>query len=440
MAVINVQPLAVGISETVQSTQINAAPQPSSLLFINTNDTHDTVTATGYLNQYKQQYGNVFINGQLAVVYTTDNGQSAYQVRISGDNTSLVPEVNPGSVTLPVVSGDFVVFDGTTGVLKDAGYSASNAAKTKVVMANAATTANLIPKFTDAAGTIGDGYTPSDTAKTVSVMAAAATTANLIPKFTDIAGTIGDGYTPSNTAKTTAVMANAAVVANHIACFTDTAGTVDDDAATAINAGNIQAGLNATAGAFVSYPATTTAGTFIVGATASSGAFNTTLTNNALGQSTVFHLPDPGAAAAGILVSDLTAPDNNANLVRFDITVGFAALAAGGSVTLYASSDAKQYKIINLWVNAGGTNFSGGGGDRLLDITDNTTVYSAIPAASLQTLANTGWGEAGLPFPAAAAINTSTAAGAALVAKYSGGAADYGAGSVVISGLLQRVA
>jgi hypothetical protein len=344
-------------------------------------------------------------------------------------------------------------------------------------MATAATTANLIPKFTDTAGTIGNGYTPSDTAKTVAVMADAATTVDLIPKFTDIAGTIGDGYTPSDdtqtivsmvdgatiagnfavysditgttedltyspsdASKTKVVMANAAVIANHIACFSDTAGTVNDDAATAINAGNIQAGLDATAGALVSYPATTTTGTMIVQATSNSGAFNTVVTNNALGQTTTFHLPDPGAASAGILVSTITAPDNNANLIRFDVTATAAALATAGTVTLLTSSGAKQYKIINLWVNAGGTNFSGGGGDRLLDITDGTTVYSTVPAASLQTLANTGWGVTELPFPAAAAINTSTAAGASLICQYSGGAADYGAGSVVISGLLQRVA
>lgn len=149
---------------------------------------------------------------------------------------------------------------------------------------------------------------------------------------------------------------------------------------------------------------------------------------------------DSGIASNLVLRTNIATPDTNVNLVTFDVTVTAAALASGASVTLYASTGAKQYKIRALWVNRGDTNFSGGGGDRLLSITDNTTVYSLVPAASLQTLANTGWGVTGLPFPASAAINTSTAAGASLVAKYSGGAADYSAGSVVISGLLQRVA
>ena len=134
-------------------------------------------------------------------------------------------------------------------------------------------------------------------------------------------------------------------------------------------------------------------------------------------------------------------PLTTSNIQRFDITAGFAALAAGGAVNLLVSSGAHQYKIVSLWTNLGGTNFSGGGGNRLGQITDGTTVYSVIPAASLQTIANAGWGmSAALPFPATAAIDTSTAAGASLQFKYSGGTTDYTAGSIVISGLVQQVA
>lgn len=126
-------------------------------------------------------------------------------------------------------------------------------------------------------------------------------------------------------------------------------------------------------------------------------------------------------------------------LFSFDVTCGQAALAAGGSVTLFDSKTIQQYQIRELFINSGGTNFSGGGGDRLGQITDGTTVFSVIPAADLQTLTNNRWGAAALPYPAAAAINTPTVAGADLVFKYSGGATDYTAGSVVISGVLERV-
>lgn len=150
-------------------------------------------------------------------------------------------------------------------------------------------------------------------------------------------------------------------------------------------------------------------------------------------------LSDGPVAANKVLTSAITTPDVGANLISFDVTVGQAALATGGSVTLISSTGTKQYKIRGLWLNSGGTNFSGGGGNRLGQVTDNTTVFSVIPAATMQTLANERWGNTGLPFPASAALNTSTAAGANLVFKYSGGTTDYTAGSLVISGLIERL-
>lgn len=129
-----------------------------------------------------------------------------------------------------------------------------------------------------------------------------------------------------------------------------------------------------------------------------------------------------------------------ANLFSFDVTVGQAALASSGSVTLVQSSGVKQFKIRSLQLNLGGTNFSGGSGDRLGQVTDGTTVYSLIPAATMQSLVNAQWGVTALPNPASAAINTSTVAGANLAFKYSGGTLDYTAGSLVISGIVERVA
>jgi len=152
-------------------------------------------------------------------------------------------------------------------------------------------------------------------------------------------------------------------------------------------------------------------------------------------------LADSGLVAANVLSGSIATPDTNANLVSFDVACGQATLAAAGSVVLINSSGAKQYKLRALWINSGGTNFSGGGGDRLGQVTDGTTVYSVVPAADMQTLVNAGWGmSTPLPFPASAAIDTSTAAGADLVFKYSGGAADYTAGSIVVSGIAERVA
>lgn len=146
MAILNIFPLQTGASGI----------EPS-LLYILTNDTSDTVTTAGYLTASKQ-FGYTFSAYQMALVYTTDDNAGWYGVSVDVDgNVSLIPEVNPGSITLPVFSGDFAVFDGTEGVLKDAGYSASNAAKTKVVMANGAVVSGNVPTYSDTSGTIGDG-------------------------------------------------------------------------------------------------------------------------------------------------------------------------------------------------------------------------------------------------------------------------------------------
>lgn len=134
-------------------------------------------------------------------------------------------------------------------------------------------------------------------------------------------------------------------------------------------------------------------------------------------------------------------PSESANLYSFDTTVPVASLASAGSVTLITAANAlAQYRIRSLELESGGTNFSGGGGDRLGQVTDGTTAYTVIPAAVMQSLVNARWGvSTPLPNAASAANNTLTVAGANLVFKYSGGATDYTAGSLRISGLVQRV-
>ncbi len=266
---------------------------------------------------------------------------------------------------------------------------------------------------------------------------------NDFASFSGTAGALKDsGYLPSDATKTVVAMASGTQVANHIPVFADTTGTVkSSDGVTAISGSHLQAGLTTgTAGSLISCPGTTTTGTLQLTAVASAGAFTSTISNRSLAQSTVFSIGDPGQSTASILTSKVNA-DAGANLISFSITVTAAALASAASVTLYASSGSKQYRVQQLQINSGGTNFSGGGGDRLLSITDATTVYSLVPATNLGTLVNARWG-VGTPLPnaASAANNTLTAAGASLVAKYSGGTADYSTGSIVINGILERVA
>lgn len=121
-------------------------------------------------------------------------------------------------------------------------------------------------------------------------------------------------------------------------------------------------------------------------------------------------------------------------LIWVETTVGQADVASAASKTIMSSSGSQRYKIREIILSGSGTNFSGGGGDRLMSVTDGTSTWTVIPAATLQSLAASRWGlSTPVPFPATAAhINTASAAGTSVVAKYSGGTTDYTAGSLTL--------
>lgn len=96
-------------------------------------------------------------------------------------------------------------------------------------------------------------------------------------------------------------------IANHIATYTNVTGTLSEDPTTAISGGSIQAGLSGTAGSLISFPATAANGSLIISALNAGGAFNTTIRNSVMGQSSVISIPDPGAATANFLLDTGTA-------------------------------------------------------------------------------------------------------------------------------------
>lgn len=113
-----------------------------------------------------------------------------------------------------------------------------------------------------------------------------ASTANAIPVFSDTAGNIK----AANAAPVT-LGQNLAVT-----------GTGVFSGALSSTAGNITSGSSGDAGSFISFPATAANGTFIFEALNAGGAFNTTLRNSVMGQSSVLSFPDPGAVTANVLL------------------------------------------------------------------------------------------------------------------------------------------
>lgn len=106
-----------------------------------------------------------------------------------------------------------------------------------------------------------------------------ASTANALPVFSDTAGNI-------KAATTASTFGQALTVAGALAS----------------TAGPITSGSSGDAGSFISFPATAANGTFIFEALNAGGAFNTTLRNSVMGQSSVLSFPDPGAATANVLL------------------------------------------------------------------------------------------------------------------------------------------
>lgn len=75
-------------------------------------------------------------------------------------------------------------------------------------------------------------------------------------------------------------------------------------ATTTISAGtNLSAGSSGVAGTVTSFPTTAANGSLILSALNAGGAFNTTIRNSIMGQSTVYSLGDIGAATGGVVVA-----------------------------------------------------------------------------------------------------------------------------------------
>lgn len=230
--------------------QVGEAPRRPKLV---TTDSLSVITTAGYLNNSNTSSKPIYPTDVIDVIYSysTASGAGTYGTFIPSFSSGVITLnawVDSGNVLLPVVAGDFAVFNGTSGQIKDAGYLPSNAAKTNVVMANGAT------------------------------------------------------------------------IANHIATYTDTAGTIGEDAATAINGGNIQAGLSGTAGQLASFPGTAANGSFIFKAINNTGNFVSTVSNSNIGQATVYSLPDTGTATAGILSNGAALVSGN--LIKASGTAG----------------------------------------------------------------------------------------------------------------------
>jgi|SRR6478736_6329099 len=275
-----------------------------------------TLTAAGYLNAIDLAVNPIFASDVLGVTYLYDPNTNhgtfgIFTVSISNGVITLTQWANPGDVLLPVVSGDFANFNGTTGQIKDSGFSPTDATKTKVVMLNAAPTSGHVAAFTNANGTIGDGGV-------LGTAAAKAASNNALSTVASTAGsgfTIGDVVTAADAAGT---IQDSGILATNI---------VRKDSTNTMAAGSsiVLAKVNGTEAANA-VTASGTAGIITTSAltTAGGATYAITWTNTFITTTSVVHLQIMGGS------------NNATNNITFTVTAG----AGTSTLTIYNNTAA----------------------------------------------------------------------------------------------------
>lgn len=278
------------------------------LVRINTTDILATIVAANYL-QPQQKEGFVFVASDFfAINYS--GGQGWFTPSIATNGVITLTQDSSG-VVLPTIANHIAVFTDTGGTIGEDAATAINGGN---IQAGLSGTAGYLASFpaTLARGSLRlvGANSSGDTVTQITNASQAAARVYTIPDggqsassflLTDNAGTqaIATGSLSLTLGNITAAAgAISATLGAVSAGTTVTAGT-----GVTSTTGNITAGSAGNAGTFISFPATTGNGTLILSALNASGAFNTTVRNSVMGQSSVISIPDPGAATANFLLN-----------------------------------------------------------------------------------------------------------------------------------------
>ncbi len=272
MGVVAAQLGVTGIIPNTTGLGKSIAQQIPTFILLETNNTLAQVLVSGFLNASKQTFGIPYSNQQIALVYTTDAGSVWLQIAVTG--------TAPNYVYSLIGSSDVAsVFIASLGSAAAPSYTFSGDLDTGMYSSGA----NAVDFSTG--GT-----------KRAEITSAGLAVTGLVSATTSMAAG-------------TTVTAGTGVIA--------TTGTIQ------ALAGNVIAGSSTNAASLISFPASAANGTLIISALNAGGAFNTTIRNSAMGQSTVYSLGDIGAATGGIPVATSV----------FVMKSVAAAAAAGGAVT-----------------------------------------------------------------------------------------------------------
>lgn len=332
------------------------------VISINTNDTIATVTTDGYLNK-AVALGMTLSELDMALVTTktTPSAVLTSPIFMTLSNTAGSWKLNlasdPGGVVLPTIAGRIAAYTNTLGTLSEDAATAVNAGN---IQAGVSGTAGYLSSF------------PSAAAKGSLRLTAVANTGDTLVTLSNALHGQASVYSiPDSGAATANLILSKTTGVQHI-----TVGSLQ------IDAGGLLAGLSTggTAGSLTLYPATTTTGSLVLVPVSNVGNFAATLSNvTALGQATVYTLPDAANAIARVLVGATATPFTTAHI-----------LASSGTGGLVADSGIATSAVqLNTNIKAARTADIGGGGAGPFTITLAGVTTASIITASINTSSNT---------------------------------------------------
>jgi hypothetical protein len=321
MSVKFVQVSTTGLVPNVSGGGVGMTQQSPTIIYINTDDSLATVLTTGYLNQSKIDFQVPYNNYQMALVYTTDQGNVWLRVLVSGTNYSLESTSAAGTVALPTVANQIVYATNVDGALAASGVATAlfNAGNISAGLSGTAGTLVSYPA-TAARGSLRltAANSAGDTITTITNASMAAARTFTIPDggqtassflITDSAGTqtIATGSLALTLGNLTVAAGNIAATLGSVAAGTTVTGGTGVIATTGnvtASAGNVVAGAAGAAGTVTSFSGTGANEFLRLAAVDNAGGdFSTTISNaTSVGQSQVISIPDAGAATANFLL------------------------------------------------------------------------------------------------------------------------------------------
>lgn len=371
------------------------------LIYIETDDTYATVTATGYLNKAKERYGNNFSNQQMAEVYTTDEGPVWLKVVVTTTNVSLVQISSPGDVALPTIANHVIVSTDTAGSLANLSGTAINSGSLQAGLSGTAGTLISYPATASRGSLIVAAVANTgNTNVTISNAAHAQASVYSIPDggqansnfiISNSAGTqtIATGSLSLTAGNITAAAGNIAATLGSLAAGTTVTAGTGITATTGnitASAGNVVAGASGALGVLRSFPSVAASGYLELAATTNtSGNFHTTIgTAAAIAQSQAVSIPDCGGATGVFVVATGATPFTAGNFLVSSTT--------GGRV---ADSGAKILSGVTAVYGGGGTSnaftvtglgASSHGSCVIRTSTNAVSIVSAVPSADTLTV------------------------------------------------------